>query len=211
MFEKEKKLLLNTLKSQGVSNQKVLDAVNSTPREKFIADNPFHIAYENQALPIDCGQTISQPYIVALMTQTALTQHKTKRVLEIGTGSGYQTAVLAQVFDEVFTIERIEDLYIEASQTLNTLGYRNIKFKLGDGFDGWPEHSPFSAIVVTAAPKTMPFELVKQLDKDHGTLVVPLGDETEQVLKKVVRINDQHVDTNIEGVRFVPMVKGILK
>ncbi|EEX42974.1 protein-L-isoaspartate O-methyltransferase [Vibrio furnissii CIP 102972] len=167
----------------------------------------MHQAYDNNALPIGQGQTISQPYIVAKMTQM-LALKRDSRVLEVGTGSGYQTAVLAQLVDHVFSIERIKSLQWEAKRRLKQLDIYNVSTKHGDGWQGWPAKGPFDAIIVTAAAPVVPQALLAQL-AEGGRLVIPVGEEEQQLLH-IVRQGDQFVTQVVEMVRFVPLVAGDL-
>ncbi|MCE9686561.1 protein-L-isoaspartate(D-aspartate) O-methyltransferase [Shewanella sp. AS16] len=197
--------LAKKLHEAGIRDQAVLQAVANTPRELFLDDALAHKAYENTALPIGQGQTISQPYIVARMTELLL-QHHPRKVLEIGTGSGYQAAILAQLVPELCTIERIKSLQIQARQRLKRLDLHNISFKYGDGWQGWPNRGPFDAIMVTAAPESIPQPLLEQL-ADGGVLVIPVGDEIQELLR-ITRRGDRFEHQVIEGVRFVPLVSG---
>lgn len=199
--------LARSLYEAGIRNEAVLQAVANTPRERFLDPALGHKAYENTALPIGQGQTISQPYIVARMTEIIL-QAKPTKVLEIGTGSGYQAAVLAQLVPQLCTVERIKSLQIQARQRLKKLDLHNIAFKYGDGWQGWPSKGPYDAIMVTAAASSIPEALVAQL-ADGGVLVIPVG-EAQQRLLKVTRKGDQFTSTVIEDVRFVPLVSGDL-
>ncbi|GIU33760.1 protein-L-isoaspartate(D-aspartate) O-methyltransferase [Shewanella schlegeliana] len=199
--------LARSLYEAGIRNEAVLQAVANTPREQFLDPALGHKAYENTALPIGQGQTISQPYIVARMTEIIL-QAKPSKVLEIGTGSGYQAAVLAKLVPQLCTVERIKSLQIQARQRLKKLDLHNIAFKYGDGWKGWPSKGPYDAIMVTAAASSIPDALVAQL-ADGGILVIPVG-ETQQRLLKVTRVGDQFTSEVIEDVRFVPLVSGDL-
>lgn len=199
--------LTKKLVEAGIQNEQVLQAVAITPRELFIEDALAHKAYENTALPIGQGQTISQPYIVARMTELLLKTQPTK-VLEVGTGSGYQAAVLAQLVPQLFTIERIKSLQIQARQRLKKLDLHNVSFKYGDGWQGWSSKAPFDGILVTAAAASIPEALLSQL-ANHGVLIIPVGDDTQQLLK-ITRTNDTFSSEVIEGVRFVPLVNGDL-
>jgi len=200
--------LINELASQGISHPQVLSVMAQIPREMFVSKFYKNKAYQNTALPIDCQQTISQPYIVALMTQSLLDNHPNiKSVLEIGTGSGYQTAILATLFEEVWTIERIEKLYLQAKKRLRNMGFDNIHFKLSDGSKGWLAVAPFDAIIVTAACPELPKELVSQLSLDHGILIIPLGaQKTAQKLTLIVNENGKIQNQEIEKVYFVPLI-----
>ncbi len=199
--------LAQLLHAEGITNQQVLRAIAAIPRELFLPDALHHKAYQNTALPIGQGQTISQPYIVAKMTEllvnSAAANHK---VLEIGTGSGYQTAVLAQLFDHVFSVERIKALQFQAKRRMNKLDLHNVSMKHGDGWQGWSSKGPFDAIIVTAAASHMPTALFDQLN-DGGLLVIPVG-EAQQSLHCVTRNGDEFDTQIIESVRFVPLVAG---
>ena len=202
-FEK----LINDLIDKGVatevSDQRVLDAMRSVPRHQFVPKEMIDAAYENKPLPIGEEQTISQPLIVGVMTEL-LQLKDSDRVLEVGTGSGYQTAILATLAKEVFTIERHAALSQRASATLKTLGISNVTTKIGDGFEGWADKAPFDAIIVTAAAPTVPRELVRQL-KSGGRLVIPLGvDDQELIL--ITKTPDGITTEECGGVKFVPMM-----
>ncbi|EKO3487414.1 protein-L-isoaspartate(D-aspartate) O-methyltransferase [Vibrio fluvialis] len=199
--------LIQLLAGHGISDQSVLAAIHALPREAFVSQAMMHQAYDNNALPIGQGQTISQPYIVAKMTQM-LELKRGSRVLEIGTGSGYQTAVLAQLVDHVFSIERIKSLQWEAKRRLKQLDIYNVSTKHGDGWLGWPAKGPFDAIIVTAAAPVVPQALLDQL-AEGGRLVIPVGEEDQQLLK-IVRRGDEVTTQVVEMVRFVPLVAGDL-
>ncbi|PTP85963.1 protein-L-isoaspartate(D-aspartate) O-methyltransferase [Vibrio splendidus] len=199
--------LITFLIENGIQDQKVLDAIYQLPRESFLSQAMYHQAYDNNALPIGQGQTISQPYIVAKMTEL-LELQQDSRVLEIGTGSGYQTAVLAQLVDHVYSVERIKSLQWEAKRRLKQLDFYNISTKHGDGWQGWSSKAPFDAIIVTAAAESIPQALLQQL-KDGGRLLIPVGDDEQQLLK-IVRHGDEFLSSVIEMVRFVPLVPGEL-
>ncbi|MFA0014698.1 protein-L-isoaspartate(D-aspartate) O-methyltransferase [Vibrio lentus] len=199
--------LITFLIENGIQDQKVLDAIYQLPRESFLSQAMYHQAYENNALPIGQGQTISQPYIVAKMTEL-LELQQNSRVLEIGTGSGYQTAVLAQLVDHVYSVERIKSLQWDAKRRLKQLDFYNISTKHGDGWQGWAAKAPFDAIIVTAAAESIPQALLQQL-KDGGRLLIPVGDDEQQLLK-IVRHGDEFLSSVIEMVRFVPLVPGEL-
>lgn len=199
--------LAQLLHSEGVNNPNVLQAVAATPRELFLPDALHHKAYQNTALPIGQGQTISQPYIVARMTELLLESAANNHsVLEIGTGSGYQTAILAQLFDKVFSVERIKALQFQAKRRMNQLDLHNVSMKHGDGWKGWSNKGPFDGIIVTAAASHMPTELYSQLN-EGGMLVIPIGTD-DQKLHCVIREGDEFTSTVIESVRFVPLVAG---
>ena len=203
----ERTLLLNYLRQQGIKDDKVLEAMASVPRERFIDEALSHKAYENNALPIGCGQTISQPYIVAKMTEL-IALSPGSRVLEIGTGSGYQTAVLAHLVNHVYSVERIKALQWQAKRRLKQLELHNVSTKHSDGWRGWAGKGPFDAIIVTAAASEIPVELLSQL-ADGGRLVIPVG-EHSQVLKVIIREGERFAYRDIETVRFVPLVAGEL-
>ena len=191
--------------SRGVSDKRVLDAMFKVERHRFVPFIVRAMAYNDSPLPIGHGQTISQPYIVAYMTEAARLNPE-DRVLEVGTGSGYQAAVLAEIAREVYTIEIVEPLADDARQRLKELGYQNIFVKHGDGYKGWPEKSPFDVIVVTAAPEEIPPELIHQL-KAGGRMVVPIGSFFQE-LYLVTRTESGFEKKNLLPVRFVPMVHG---
>ncbi|MGY5538766.1 protein-L-isoaspartate(D-aspartate) O-methyltransferase [Vibrio brasiliensis] len=199
--------LIDFLVASGIQDKKVLDAIYRLPREQFVSQAMMHQAYDNNALPIGQGQTISQPYIVAKMTEM-LELSRDSRVLEIGTGSGYQTAVLAQLVDHVYSIERIKALQWEAKRRLKQLDIYNVSTKHGDGWQGWPAKGPFDAIIVTAAAESVPSALLEQLN-NKGIMVIPVGTEEQQLLK-ITRQDDQFSSELIEMVRFVPLVAGDL-
>ncbi|AEX50627.1 protein-L-isoaspartate(D-aspartate) O-methyltransferase [Rahnella aquatilis] len=199
--------LLEQLRQQGIHDEKLLHAIEAVPRERFVDEAFQHKAYENTALPIGSGQTISQPYTVARMTEL-LRLEPSSRVLEIGTGSGYQTAILAHLVEHVFSVERIKGLQWQAKRRLKQLDLHNVSTRHGDGWQGWPSRGPFDAIIVTAAPPEIPQDLLQQLD-DGGVLILPVGEEN-QTLQRVTRRGDEFIAETIEAVRFVPLVKGEL-
>lgn len=191
------------LKTRDISDKKVLEVMNKVERHKFVPSNLASDAYDDSPLPIGHGQTISQPYIVALMTQS-LQVSENDKVLEIGTGSGYQAAVLAELVKEVYTIEIIKELANSAKNRLNKLNYTNVKVKHADGYFGWKEYAPFDAIIITAAADHIPPSLLKQL-KDGGKLIIPLGSTLWfQTLALVTKKGDELDTEFITGVRFVP-------
>jgi len=201
--------LVQRLRDNGITNERVLAAIGDVPRHVFVDEALAHRAYEDTALPIGNGQTISQPFIVALMTQTLLDVPR-PRVLEVGTGSGYQTAILARLRPEIrriFTIERLAVLAERAESRLRALRITGARFRHGDGYGGWPEEGPFDGILVTAAPPVMPEVLLQQL-KVGGRLVVPVGGDDVQELKVVDRTERGFKIDTVEYVRFVPLVKG---
>jgi len=199
--------LIDFLKRNGIDDQSVLNVMNILPREHFVSQTMMHQAYDNNALPIGRGQTISQPYIVAKMTQLLeLNYHS--HVLEIGTGSGYQTAVLSSLVKHVYSIERIKSLQWEAKRKLRQLDIYNFSLKHGDGWQGWAAKAPFDAILVTAAASMVPRALLNQL-ADDGCLVIPVGDDYQQLLR-IKRRNDEFETQIVESVKFVPLVPGDL-
>lgn len=207
MVSRRVQTLLDNLRAQGIKSEQVLAALAQVPREKFVDEAFEHKVWENTALPIGSGQTISQPYMVARMTELlALTPQS--RVLEIGTGSGYQTAILANLVEHVCSVERIKSLQWQARRRLKQLDLHNISTRHGDGWQGWQAKSPFDAIIVTAAPSEIPVALLGQL-ADGGIMVLPVGDE-QQVLKRIRRHGDEFLADTIEAVRFVPLIRGEL-
>jgi protein-L-isoaspartate(D-aspartate) O-methyltransferase len=199
--------LLDRLRQQGIDDEKLLEIIGQTPRHIFIDEALSHRAYEDTALPIGFNQTISQPFIVALMTKALFQDGKVSRVLEIGTGCGYQTAILAQLADRVFTVERIKGLQSRARQKMKLLGLRNVQFRHSDGGVGWPEQAPFDGIIVTAAPRRVPRELVEQLAPD-GRMVIPVGDADSQTLRLITLDDGEMQSEELEQVRFVPLLGG---
>ena len=200
--------LVQRLRDQGIANLAVLDRIRNLPRHIFVDEAIASRAYEDTALPIGFGQTISQPYIVARMSEALLDGAPLKRVLEVGTGCGYQTAVLAPLAERIYTIERIEGLQKRARVRLKELGVRNVRFKVGDGSVGWPTQAPFDGIIVAAAPLVVPEELIEQLALG-GRLVVPAGPEGRQQLLRIVR-REQGIERQVLGaVSFVPLVGGV--
>jgi len=200
--EKRAAMVMTQIISRGVYDEHVLDAMRKVPRERFVRERDLDLAFYDGPLSIDCGQTISQPYIVAYMTEMLSLSEK-DRVLEIGTGSGYQTAVLAEIAAEVYSVEIVEELSERARTVLEELGYGNIHLRIGDGSEGWQEHAPFDAIMVTAAPAHLPKRLVEQL-AEGGRMIVPVG-VYEQYLRLVTRRGDEVEKRDLIGVRFVPM------
>lgn len=200
--------LVQRLRDKGIKSEDVLSAIAETPRHIFLDEALAHRAYEDTALPIGHNQTISQPYIVARMTELLL-ESAPRRVLELGTGSGYQAAILSQLVVELYTVERISPLLAKAKERFQRLGYRNIYSRHADGGIGWPEQAPFDAIMVTAAPKDIPLELLRQL-KDGGKMIVPLGD-VHQHLTIITRRGEQFTKDVIEPVMFVPFLPGVVR
>lgn len=201
--KKRYRMVSRQIRARGVKDPLVLKAMRKVKRHLFVPKRLRNMAYGDFPLPIGYGQTISQPYIVAFMTEAAKIS-PADRVLEIGTGSGYQAAILAEIAKEVYTIEILEPLAESAKKRLNRLGYENVVVKCADGYKGWPEYAPFDAIIVTAAPPTIPKELVKQL-KVGGRMVVPVG-ALYQKLYLIVKTKDGYKKKTLLPVRFVPMV-----
>jgi protein-L-isoaspartate(D-aspartate) O-methyltransferase len=201
-------LLAQKLNNEGIANVEVLQAIAQSPRHIFVPEILAHKAYDNTALPIGQGQTISQPYIVAKMSELLLAAGRPKNILEVGTGSGYQTSILAQLTDKVYSIERIKSLQWQAKRCLRAMDLHNVAMKHGDGWLGWQSKAPFEAIIVTAAPTSVPPALLEQL-ADGGCLIIPVGEKT-QVLKIITRNGDIFDEQQVEAVRFVPLVAGDL-
>ena len=198
------RMVESQIAARGIRDQRLLEAMKKVPRHLFVDEALWDQAYGDFPLPIGQGQTISQPYIVARMTQElGLKGHE--KVLEIGTGSGYQTAILAELADKVYSVERIPGLLPRAKKVLDQLGYHNVLIKLDDGTWGWKEHAPFDAIIVTAGTPVIPEPLLEQL-KDPGVMVVPVGDEYSQTLTRITKKNGKIETTYLEGVRFVKLI-----
>jgi protein-L-isoaspartate(D-aspartate) O-methyltransferase len=202
--------LLMTLRNQGIRDQAILEAIERTPREKFLDDSFQAQAYADQALPISCGQTISQPYVVAFMTDK-LKLERDHKVLEIGTGSGYQTAILARLARRVYTIERYRTLAEQAGKRFKELGLDNIVQMVGDGYNGWPKQAPFDRIIVTAAAREAPSPLLEQLSPG-GIMVIPLEEGSQrQELYRITRDEKGFAREKLLPVRFVPLVAGVAR
>ena len=203
--------LVERLRQSGIGDARVLESIRSTPRHLFVEEALAHRAYEDTALPIGFGQTISQPYIVALMTQTLLAHGPRERVLEVGTGSGYQAAILAPLVGRVYTVERIRALQQRAQKLFRQLRLRNIESLLSDGGLGWLEQAPYDAIITTAAPEVVPEKLLEQLAPD-GLLIIPVGVAGQQELRLIVRQGDssRFEEQVIQRVRFVPLLSGTI-
>lgn len=212
MSTPEAETLVQELRHQGITDEAVLRAIAQTPREMFVEQAVSHSAWKNTALPIACGQTISQPYIVALMTQ-ALELNDKMRVLEIGTGSGYQSAILAPLCRRVYSIERHKPLLRTAEVRFNSLRIHNVVGKWGDGYKGWPEQAPFDRIIITAAVPEIPKALLDQLKPD-GILVAPIDrgaglESISQLLTKIINRHNGVTTEHLVPVTFVPMLPGI--
>ena len=210
-MEAERTKLIETLRNQGIKNQEVLDCIAKIPRHLYV-DEPYrHQAYWNRPLPIDEGQTISQPYIVALMTETLLSNFErvsNKKVLEIGTGSGYQTAVLARLYEKVYTVERIHTLMDQARRVNQSFDIENIIYNNADGWLGWPEQAPFDGIIVTATCGTVPNLLIDQL-KVGANLIAPIGPKSSQILYRINKTENSFNQEALCAVSFVPMLEGL--
>ena len=198
--------LILRLREEGIHNENVLEVMRQTPRHIFVDEALASRSYEDTALPIGHGQTISQPYIVARMTELLLATGPLKRVLEVGTGSGYQTAILSPFVEQIFTVERIAPLLEQAKQRHRALGFTNIRYLLSDGSWGWPQHAPFDAIIATAAPEEIPTELTGQL-VDGGRLIIPHGKNAQQRLSVIERDGETLNTTDFDMVSFVPLVR----
>ena len=202
--------LIERLKAEGVTNPAVLDRLRAVPRHLFVDEALASRAYEDTALPLGFGQTISQPYIVAAMTEALLegaSGRKLERVLEVGTGCGYQTAVLAAFARHVYSVERIQPLMQRARSTLQELKISNVSLRYADGWRGWPSQAPFQGILVTAAPERVPAELFEQLD-EGGVLIIPIGAPRDQTLLRITRAGREFHREELMAVSFVPLVEG---
>ena len=199
--------MIDRLKEEGITDLLVLEVIRNTPRHLFVDEALASRAYDDTALPIGQGQTISQPYVVARMTEVLLRDGPLNKVLEIGTGSGYQAAILAQVASEVYTVERIAVFIAAARRRFQELRLRNVRIKHADGMIGWPEHAPFDGILATAAPEGVPQALLAQLAVG-GRLVIPVGDANAQTLVLITRTPDGYRDEVLDEVSFVPMRAG---
>jgi len=198
--------LIQRLREEGIYDENVLEVMRQTPRHIFVDEALASRSYEDTALPIGHGQTISQPYIVARMTELLLAAGPLKRVLEVGTGSGYQAAILAPLVEQVFSVERIAPLLEQAKERHKALGLTNIRYLLSDGSWGWPHHAPYDAIIVTAAPEEIPQELTAQL-ADGGRLIIPHGSSIQQRLSLIERDGESFNTTDLDWVSFVPLVR----
>lgn len=206
----DKLKFLMKLRSAGIKDTAVLAAMESVPREAFVMPTFIDKAYDDTALPIACGQTISQPSLVAYMTE-ALKVNDRMRVLEIGTGSGYQTAILSRLCRMVYTIERHKGLFAESERIFAGLKLRNVNTRCGDGYKGWKEAAPFERIIVTAAAPEVPPVLLEQLSDENGIMVIPVGEESgRQTLLRITKTPQGAVSEELLGVRFVPMVEGVV-
>ena len=205
--QRTRERLIQRLMDQGITQFEVLEAIRSVPRHLFVDEALAHRSYEDTALPIGYGQTLSQPYVVAKMSELALARGRPKKVLELGSGSGYQTAILASLVDEICAIERIKPLLERARKQLRTLRVRNVRLRHGDGLDGWASEAPFDLILGAAAPERLPTQLLEQL-APGGRLILPVGGDRQQ-LTMVTATAEGYVEEVIEEVNFVPMVRGV--
>ncbi len=203
-FSERKRMVEYQIRARGIDDKKVIDAFIRVERHRFVPDRYIPHAYEDRPLPIGEGQTISQPYIVAFMTHV-LSLSRSDKVLEIGTGSGYQAAILGELCDHVFTVEVIPSLGWKAKGLLNELGYENVKLKIGDGYEGWEKYAPYDAIIVTCAPTHVPEPLKEQL-KEGGRMIIPVGEVYDQTLVLFRKKGDRLKEEKRLAVRFVPMV-----
>jgi protein-L-isoaspartate(D-aspartate) O-methyltransferase len=202
--------LIETLREAGIRNSDVLARIREVPRHLFVDEALSSRAYENTVLPIGYGQTISQPYIVALMTQALIADRKLPlpKVLEIGTGCGYQTAVLAAFARHIYGVERINALVLQSRQRLRSLKINNVSLRHSDGYEGWPSQAPFQGILVAAAPERVPDSLLAQLDPEGGRLLIPAGPSGRQSLLCITRQGDDYARRTLSAVSFVPLVSG---
>lgn len=204
-FQAERtRMVEKQIKGRGITDSLIIEAFLKVPRHRFVPEEFIKMAYTDGALPIGEGQTISQPYIVAFMTKV-LNLSRTDKVLEIGTGSGYQAAILGELSDSVFTIEIIESLGKKSGELLQEMGYNNVKVKIGDGYQGWKEHAPFDAIIVTCAPTDIPLPLKNQL-KEGGRMIIPVGSSYHQDLVYLRKKGNRLIEEKVLPVLFVPMV-----
>ncbi len=199
--------LVNRLREHGIRSSAVLEQIRNVPRHLFVDEALASRAYEDTALPIGLGQTISQPYIVARMTEALLDNFGGEKVLEIGTGCGYQTAVLAPLVKEIYTVERIPELLRKTKQRLRNLDIYNVQFRPGDGWEGWAKYGPYDGILVAAAAAELPQKLLEQLSP-AGRLIMPVGPPGRQDLIMVTRMDDHYEQVSLGAVSFVPLVKG---
>lgn len=199
--------LVRRLMQQGIRSREVLERIRSVPRHLFVDEALASRAYEDTALPIGMGQTISQPFVVARMTEALIAHLNGDRVLEIGTGCGYQTAVLSPLVREIYTVERIPELYRKTRQRLRSLDIYNVRFRLGDGWQGWPKYGPYDGVIVAAAAPELPRSLLEQL-AEGGVLIIPVGASRRQELALVTREDGRYSQKSLGAVSFVPLVHG---
>lgn len=207
--QRTRERLIQRLMDQGITRFEVLEAIRSVPRHLFVDEALAHRSYEDTALPIGYGQTLSQPYMVARMSELALARGKPRKVLEIGSGSGYQTAILASLVDEICAIERIKPLQERARKQLRALRVRNVRLRHGDGLEGWPSEAPFDLILGAAAPETVPQVLLEQLAPD-GCMILPVGGQRQRLMM-ITATPEGFVEEVIEEVNFVPMISGVAR
>jgi len=207
--QRTRERLIQRLMDQGITRVEVLEAIRSVPRHLFVDEALAHRSYEDTALPIGYGQTLSQPYMVARMSELALARGKPGKVLEIGSGSGYQTAILASLVDEICAIERIKPLQERARKQLRALRVRNVRLRYGDGLEGWPSEAPFDLILGAAAPETVPQVLLEQLAPD-GCMILPVGGQRQRLMM-ITATPEGFVEEVIEEVNFVPMISGVAR
>ena len=208
--ERTRQRMIDRLRLRGIGDERVLMAMSQVPRHLFIDEALAHRAYEDDALPIKYGQTISQPYVVARLTEEVINHPHPVKVLELGTGSGYQAAVLSQLVDQVFSVERIDKLTRSARRLFIKLGYRNIRCKTADGYLGWPNEALFDIIICTAAPEEIPYQLLDQLEVG-GKMILPVGDQTQQKLMAVVKEAHGYHEQTLGNVIFVPLLEGVVR
>jgi protein-L-isoaspartate(D-aspartate) O-methyltransferase len=207
--QRTRERLIQRLMDQGITRFEVLEAIRSVPRHLFVDEALAHRSYEDTALPIGYGQTLSQPYMVARMSELALARAKPRKVLEIGSGSGYQTAILASLVDEICAIERIKPLQERARKQLRALRVRNVRLRHGDGLEGWPGEAPFDLILGAAAPERVPQTLLDQLAPD-GCMILPVGGNRQRLMM-ITATPEGFVEEVIEEVNFVPMISGVAR
>lgn len=208
--QRTRQRMIERLREQGIGDERVLIAMAQIPRHLFVEEGLAHRAYEDTALPISHGQTISQPWVVARMTEIILAHAKGEKILELGTGSGYQAAVLGCLFKQVFSVERIDQLTKTARRRLVKLGYQNVRCKTGDGFSGWSNEAPFDLIIGTAAPTEPPLKLLDQLTAD-GMMILPVGDNKQQQLTLIHKQAEGHRQQLLDPVTFVPLLTGVIR
>ncbi len=199
--------LVQRLRANGIKSEEVLEQIRNVPRHLFVDEALASRAYEDTALPIGLGQTISQPWVVARMTEALLDGFDGEKVLEIGTGCGYQTAVLSPLVKKIYTVERIPEILRKARERLHRLDVYNVQYKPGDGWEGWPKYAPYDGIIVTAAADELPEKLLQQL-APGGRMIIPVGPQGFQDLLQVTRMNEHFEEVSLGAVSFVPLVKG---